>query len=164
MAARGATVRVSDTVTEVSRVTAADLPDLLPLLRAYCDFYEVAPTDEALLALSRALIADPEHEGVQVVARDERGEAVGFATVYWSWDTLSATRIGIMHDLFVTPAARGSGIADMLIDASLRECREHGAARLAWQTARDNARAQRMYERVGATREEWVDYWLSVRP
>jgi GNAT superfamily N-acetyltransferase len=104
---------VSDTVTEVSRVTGADLPDLLPLLRAYCDFYEVAPTDEALLALSRALIADPGREGVQLVARDEHGEAVGFATVYWSWDTLNATRIGIMHDLFVTPAARGSGIADM---------------------------------------------------
>jgi GNAT superfamily N-acetyltransferase len=159
-----ATAGVSDTVTEVSRVAGADLPALLPLLRAYCDFYEVTPTDEALLALSRALLVDPAREGVQVIARDERGEAVGFATVYWSWDTLNAIRIGIMHDLFVTPAARGSGIADMLIDACLRECRDHGAARLAWQTARDNARAQRMYERVGATREEWVDYWLSVRP
>ena len=155
---------MSDTVTEVSRVTGADLPDLLTLLRAYCDFYEVAPTDEALLALSRALIADPDREGVQVVARDKHGEAVGFATVYWSWDTLNATRIGIMHDLFVTPAARGSGIADRLIDACLHECRGHGAARLAWQTARDNARAQRVYGRVGATREEWVDYRLSVRP
>ena len=151
-------------MTEASRVTATDVPDLLPLLRAYCDFYEVAPTDEALLAVSRALIADPEREGVQLIARDERGEAVGFATAYWSWDTLNATRIGIMHDLFVTPAARGRGIAVALIDACLHECRGHGAARLAWQTARDNARAQRVYERVGATREEWVDYRLSVRP
>ena len=47
-----------------------DLADLLPLLRGYCDFYEVAPSDEALLAMCRALIADPEREGVQLIARD----------------------------------------------------------------------------------------------
>jgi GNAT superfamily N-acetyltransferase len=155
---------VSDTVTEVSRVTADDLADVLPLLRGYCDFYEVTPSDEALLAVSRELIADPTHEGIQLIARDELGGAVGFATVYWSWDTLNAGRIGIMHDLFVAPPARGTGVADALIDACVNECRGRGAARLVWQTAQDNARAQRVYERVAAHREEWVDYWLSARP
>jgi GNAT superfamily N-acetyltransferase len=137
---------------------------LLPLVRAYCDFYEVAPTDEALLAVSRALIADPDREGVQLMARDNGMEAVGFATVYWSWDTLIADRVGIMHDLFVRPSDRGTGVADLLIDACVEECRRHGAAKLGWQTARDNARAQAVYKRVGATRDEWVDYWLAVNP
>jgi GNAT superfamily N-acetyltransferase len=77
---------------------------------------------------------------------------------------LSAARVGIMHDLFVQPDTRGTGVADQLIAACLDECRQRGTARLGWQTAHDNARAQRVYERVGATREEWVDYWLSVRP
>jgi len=161
---RGATVPVSDTVTEVSRVTGDDLPDLLPLLRGYCDFYDVAPSDEALLGVSRTLLADPEREGIQLIARHESGEAVGFATIYWSWDTLSASRVGIMYDLFVANSARGTGVADMLLDACVNECRGHGAARLVWQTARDNLRAQRVYERGGATREEWVDYWLPVPP
>jgi GNAT superfamily N-acetyltransferase len=159
-----ATVRVSDTVTETSRVGDADLADLLPLLRGYCDFYEVTPSDESLLAVSRALIADPEREGVQLIARHESGGALGFATVYWSWNTLIAARIGIMHDLFVAPAARGSGVADALIEACVRECRHHGASELGWQTATDNLPAQRVYDRVGASRAEWVDYWLSVRP
>jgi GNAT superfamily N-acetyltransferase len=145
-------------------VTDADLPDLLPLVRAYCDFYEVAPSDEALLAVSRALVADPDREGVQLIARADSREAVGFATVYWTWDTLIAARVGIMHDLFVVPTARGTGAADLLIHACVDECRRHGAAKLGWQTARDNKRAQRVYERVGATRDEWVDYWLSVSP
>lgn len=149
---------------DASRVTTHDLPDLLPLVRAYCDFYDVAPSDDALLAVSRALIADPAREGVQLIAREEGGEAVGFATVYWSWDTLIAARVGVMHDLFVVPSARGAGAADLLIDACLGECRHHGAAKLAWQTARENTRAQRVYERVGAAREEWVDYWLAVSP
>jgi GNAT superfamily N-acetyltransferase len=137
---------------------------LLPLVRAYCDFYDVAPTDEALLAVSRALIADPDREGVQLLARDNGMEAVGFATVYWSWDTLIADRVGIMHDLFVRPSDRGTGVADLLIDACMQECRRHGAAKLGWQTARDNARAQAVYKRVGATRDEWIDYWLAVNP
>jgi GNAT superfamily N-acetyltransferase len=151
-------------VTETSRVVEADLPELLPLVRAYCDFYEVAPTDNALLALSRALLADPDREGVQLVARNDRTEAVGFATVYWTWDTLSAARAGIMHDLFVRPSARGTGVADLLIEACVEECRRHRAAKLGWQTARHNTRAQAVYERVGATRDEWVDYWLAVSP
>ena len=151
-------------MTDTARITAADLPDLLPLVRAYCEFYDVAPADDALLAVSRALIADPDREGVQLIARSESGEAVGFATVYWSWDTLVAARVGIMHDLFVIPPARGSGIADLLIEACVEECRRHGAAKLGWQTAPDNTRARRVYERVGATKDEWVDYWLSVSP
>jgi GNAT superfamily N-acetyltransferase len=155
---------VSDAVTETSRVGDADLADLLALLRAYCDFYEVTPSDESLLAVSRALIADPEREGVQLIARGESGGAVGFATVYWSWNTLIAARIGIMHDLFVAPEARGAGVVDALIEACVRECRQHGAFELAWQTATDNLRAQRVYDRVGASRAEWVDYSLSVRP
>jgi len=151
-------------VTDTSRVTTADLPDLLPLIRAYCDFYDVTPTDAALLGVSRALVDDPDREGVQLIARGDGGEAVGFATVYWSWDTLIAARVGIMHDLFVIPPARGTGIADLLIEACVEECRRHGAAKLGWQTAPDNTRARRVYERVGATKDEWVDYWLSVSP
>jgi GNAT superfamily N-acetyltransferase len=151
-------------VTETSRVVEADLPELLPLVRAYCHFYEVGPTDDALLAVSRALIADPDREGVQLIARNDRTEAVGFATVYWTWDTLIAARVGIMHDLFVLPSARGRGVADLLIEACVEECRRHRAAKLGWQTARDNTRAQAVYERVGASRDEWVDYWLAVSP
>jgi GNAT superfamily N-acetyltransferase len=145
-------------------VTEGDLAELLPLVRAYCDFYEVAPSDEDLLELSRALIADPRREGVQLIARDAQRNAVGFATVFWSWTTLSATRIGVMNDLYVAPAARGAGVADGLIGACADECRRHGAASLDWQTAKDNERARRVYERIGATRSEWIDYSLPVTP
>ena len=141
-----------------------DLDELLPLMRAYCDFYEASPPDEALLALSRALLADPRREGVQLLARDGGGRAIGFATVYWSWATTSAERIGVMNDLYVAPEARGSGAAEALIEACRAECAAHGAGKLTWQTARDNERAQKVYERVGATREQWVDYWLPVSP
>jgi GNAT superfamily N-acetyltransferase len=145
----------------IERVAEADLAELLPLMRGYCDFYAVAPSDEALLALSRSLIADPEREGVQLLARNE-GRAVGFATIFWTWATTSAERIGVMNDLFVAPEARGTGVAEALIEASRAECAAHGAGKLTWQTAPDNAAAIKVYDRVGATREHWVDYWLPV--
>jgi GNAT superfamily N-acetyltransferase len=146
----------------IATVTEADLPELLPLMRGYCDFYEVSPTDDQLLAMSRALIADPEREGTQLIARADEGAAIGFATIFWSWSTLSASRVAIMNDLFVTPEARGSGIARALIDACLQRARAHGAGALEWQTARDNARARALYDGIGARREEWVDYSLKT--
>jgi GNAT superfamily N-acetyltransferase len=139
-----------------------DLEELLPLMRGYCDFYRVAPPDEGLLAMARTLIADPEHEGVQVIARDRDGRAVGFATVFWTWSTLSASRIGVMNDLFVEASARGGGVAEALIRECVERCRVRGARSLTWQTAKDNRRAQGVYERVGATREEWLDYSIVI--
>jgi GNAT superfamily N-acetyltransferase len=150
----------------IETVTEDDLPDLLPLMRGYCDFYEVDPSDEALLALARTLIADPEQQGLQLIARDdEDGRAVGFATIFWTWSTLSADRLGVMNDLFVAQDARGGGLADALIAACADQCRERGVPELAWQTAKTNTRAQAVYERVGATRDErWLDYSLSAAP
>jgi len=149
-------------VTTIAVAGEADLGELLVLLRGYCDFYEVAPSDERLLAVSRALIADPEREGVQFIARDARGTAVGFATLYWSWQTLSAARLGVMNDLFVAPDARGGGVAEALIAACHDACAARGATTLAWQTALDNGRAQAVYDRVGGRRSQWLDYSLDV--
>jgi GNAT superfamily N-acetyltransferase len=109
--------------------------------------------------------ADPKPEGLQLPARDDAGRAVGFATLYWTWQTLVAARVGVMNDLFVAPEARGMRVADGLIVACLERCREHGATRLVWQTATDNRRAQGVYARVGATRDDrWLDYDLPVQP
>jgi len=155
-----------DAVLMIERVREQDLSDLLPLMRGYCDFYEVAPSDAALLSLSCALIhgvgAISHAEGIQLIARDEQTQAAtGFATVYWTWSTLHAARLAVMNDLFVEPAARGTGLADALIAACREEAGTHGAAWLGWQTAKDNLRAQRVYERVGAERSEWIDYGLA---
>ena len=156
--------RVSETRRQVviERASEQTLDELLPLMRGYCDFYEASPSDEALLTLARALLGDPQREGVQLLARDAGGRAIGFATVYWSWATTAAERIGVMNDLYVAPEGRGLGAAEALIDACRTECAAHGAAKLTWQTAPDNERAQKVYDRVGANQERWLDYWLPV--
>jgi GNAT superfamily N-acetyltransferase len=144
----------------IDTVEEKDLADLLPLMRGYTTFYEVDPPDDALLALARALIADPEREGVQLIARDEDGAGLGFATVFWSWSTNQAARIGVMNDLFVAENARRRGVGEALIQRCRELVKDRGAASLQWQTAPDNHTAQALYERVGGVREEWVDYHL----
>jgi GNAT superfamily N-acetyltransferase len=146
----------------VARVGLADLHDLLPLMRAYCDFYAVSPTDEDLLRMSRALVDDPEHEGVQFLARLPDGRAGGFASLFWTWDTTEGGRIAVMNDLYVDSHARGGGLGTALIEACRAQARDYGARRLAWQTALDNVRAQSVYDRLGAERARWLDYSLPV--
>jgi GNAT superfamily N-acetyltransferase len=146
----------------VSVAGEQDLGELLELMRGYCDFYEVSPSDDALLALSRMLIADPEREGLQLIARGDGGEAVGFATLYWSWSTSHAARLGTMNDLFVVPRSRGLRVGERLIEACLERCAEHGAEQMEWQTGLDNRPGQALYDRVGGRREPWLSYSLDV--
>jgi ribosomal protein S18 acetylase RimI-like enzyme len=147
---------------KIGLVREPDLGDLLPMMRAYCDFYEVAPSDADLDALSRALIADPDGEGIQLIARGGGGEPLGFATVYWCWQTLNAARAGVMNDLFVVPETRGQGVGRALIEECRRRARERGAAQLVWETAPDNETAQRLYRSFEAREERWISYSLEA--
>ena len=150
----------------IERVRVVDLPLLMPMLRAYCDFYEVDPRDDRLVALCRALIDSPAEVG-QLLARriDEDGalgDPLGFATVFWTWQTLDAARIGVMNDLFVVSEARGLGVGRQLIESCRAECRKRGAAKLVWETALDNERAQALYDSMGAESSRWLSYEIEA--
>jgi GNAT superfamily N-acetyltransferase len=145
---------------EIREARLEEADQLLPLMRAYCDFYEASPPDEGLLEMARVLITDPD-QGVLLIARD-RGGVVGFATVEWKWSSLKGARIGYLEDIFVAPEARGRGIADALIEACAERCRELGMPAMQWLTAPDNHRAQAVYDRSGASSETFVEYNLKL--
>ena len=147
---------------EIESATEDDLGALLPMMRAYCDFYRASPSDDGLVAMARALIAEPDADGMLLVARDGDGVAIGFATVCWKWSSLRAARIAVMEDLFVAPEARGQGAADALIRACADRAREHGAPVITWLTAPDNHRAQAVYDRAGATADTFLEYELEL--
>jgi GNAT superfamily N-acetyltransferase len=147
---------------EIVRVRAERVEQLLPLMHAYCEFYEASPPASALRAMADALLDDPEHAGIQLLARAGEHTALGFATLLWTFSTLNAGPIGLMNDLYVAPAARGQGIGAALIDACAAECAQRGVSGLEWYTAPSNARAQSVYDGTGASRSEWVNYYLPV--
>jgi GNAT superfamily N-acetyltransferase len=145
---------------EIRPATEDELGELLPLLRAYCDFYESSPTDEGVTTMTRSLITDPA-QGAVFIARQD-GRAIGFATVDWKWSMLKGARIGYLEDLFVDPAARGGGAADALIQACADRCRELDMPAMEWLTAPDNHRAQKVYNRTGAESDTYVEYDLEL--
>jgi len=150
------------TSISVRRVAEADLPALLPLYRAYAEFYDSEPSDEGLMTLCRALLADPEGRGVIFCGHDAEGTIAGFATMAWKWSSLHGARIGFLEDLFVDPDARGSGLADALIAACAERARERGAPALQWLTQPHNGRARAVYDRVGGRGEPLIEYELEL--
>ena len=147
---------------DIDSATQDDLGALLPMMRGYCDFYRASPSDDGLVAMASALISAPDSDGMLLVARDDDGVAIGFATVCWKWSSLRASRIAVMEDLFVAPKARGQGAADALIRACADRAREHGAPVVTWLTAPDNHRAQAVYDRVGASADAFLEYELEL--
>ncbi len=136
-----------------------DLPELLPLMRAYCDFYGASPPETGMEEMARALIGG---EGFVLLARADGEPAVGFATVDYRWSLLRGARVATLEDLLVDPGSRGLGLADRLIEACADRASEAGAVSLEWQTALDNQRAQAVYDRVGAKPSRWLDYELEL--
>jgi ribosomal protein S18 acetylase RimI-like enzyme len=153
---------VAETPFTIDRVTEPDLEELLALVRAYCEFYEVAPSDHALRALMHGLLASQGREGLQLLARGPVGEPAGFATLLFTWSTTIGARAAVMNDLYVTPRARGQGLAEALIERCKAESERHGAAELSWVTHPDNRRAQAVYDRVGALRDPWLTYRVDL--
>ena len=145
---------------EIRPARVEEIEEMLPLVRAYCEFYETEPKDDGLREMMRIVIEDPS-QGAMFIARDE-GRAVGFAILDWKWSSLKAARIGYLQDLFVDPVVRGKGVADALIEICAQRCRELGMPALQWLTAPDNHRAQRVYDRTGASSETYLEYDLEL--
>lgn len=146
----------------INSVGNQDLDELLVLMRAYCDFYAVAPSDHDLRRVMLGLLASGGREGLQLLARSTGGEPVGFATLLFTWSTTSAARAAVMSDLYIAPDARGQGLAEPLIDRCQIESAYHGAAKLTWITRPDNHRTQAVYDQVGAHRDPWVNYRIDL--
>ena len=76
---------------------------------------------------------------------------------------LAAAIAGHLDDLFVTPAARGTGAVDALLEALRTIARQRGWSKVRWITADDNHRARSKYDQV-AERTMWVTYDMQVPP
>ena len=145
----------------VRHAVAEEVAEVLPLYRAYCDFYESNPTDAGLEEMVRDVIALPDEQAFLLVAEDG-DEIVGFATCAWKWSSLRGARIVFLDDLFVRPEARGEGHADALIASCAELAREGGAPAMEWLTAPTNERAQGVYNRIGGKAETFLEYELEL--
>ena len=148
---------------QVRAVTAADMPALLAPIADYQRFYAGSARDDAHNAAFFGRFVAPSELGMLIGAFDGDGGApAGYACLYWTFSSVSATDVVLLNDLYVRPESRGRGVGETLVVAALDVARERGASHLRWFTALDNRQAQRLYERVGAGRSAWFEYEIAT--
>ncbi len=131
----------------IRQVTAADKAVWSALWDKYLAFYETERGQEVKdSAWSRIL--DPKVPMYACLAEAPDGEAVGlvnylFHTTFWE-----PTEVCYLNDLYVEPAARGTGAGHALIDEVVRHSRQENQTEVYWLTAEDNAVARRLYDLV----------------
>ena len=74
---------------------------------------------------------------------------------------LTATTGGFLDDLFVSPDARGEGVADALIESVRAIASKRGWSIVRWITAEDNYRGRSVYDRV-ALKTSWITYDIKM--
>ena len=111
--------------------------------------------------LHRTLFADPPAVFGHV-AQAPDGRVVGMAVWYLSYSTWLGTHNLYLEDLYVRPAARGSGVGTALLRTLAGICVERGYDRLEWWVLDWNAPARDFYAALGADAlTEWIPYRVS---
>ena len=144
----------------VEPVTTANLHEILPLFAQYQEFYRVPADHVKNERFLRRLLGNPAI-GAQFLAYDEN-EPIGFATLYYTEASLSASQVGTLNDLYVVPKARGKGVGRALMDHCIAHLHSKGLDKMLWLTHPDNRTAQHLYDSYPAIRDTWLEYTLPL--
>jgi GNAT superfamily N-acetyltransferase len=148
-------------VIAVRPARPADAGVIVGFIRSLAEYerllHEVRITEADVAA---ALFAPAPRAFCDIAEAD--GAPVGFAFWFYSYSTFEG-RFGIyLEDIFVAPAARGTGAGLALMRRLSERCRDEGLARLEWQVLDWNAAAIGFYDRLGAgAKTEWITRSLS---
>lgn len=143
----------------IRSATSADLPLIAQFIRDLADYEKLAHEvrfDEA--QLGQKLFGPRPY--AEVVIGELDGAAQGFALFFHNFSTFEG-RPGIyLEDLFVRPAARGSGLGKALLAHLAQLCVERDCARLEWSVLDWNEPAIGFYKTLGA---KMMDEWTVMR-
>ncbi|MBP9952722.1 MAG: GNAT family N-acetyltransferase [Cypionkella sp.] len=147
-------------VITIRSVQPADRAEWDVLYQGYAAFYKTTQTPE-MRDRVWSWLHDPaqQSEGLVAVAAD--GTLIGLAHFRAFARPLAASTGGYLDDLFVSPAARGSGAADALINRLAAIGKERGWTVIRWITADDNYRGRAVYDRL-ASKTPWLTYDIKL--
>ncbi|QQV76835.1 GNAT family N-acetyltransferase [Sphingomonas aliaeris] len=100
------------------------------------------------------------HPAAEAIIAELDGDVVGMAVFYHNFSTWTGVRGIWLDDLYVTPAARGSGAGRALLSHLAGIAVDRGCARFEWWVLDWNERAIEFYRKVGA---EPMDEWTAQR-
>jgi len=136
-------------------VGAADHHDWLALWKGYQDFYGIALSDASSELLWARLLDDS--ETIDGLLAKVDGEFVGLAHCVRHRSTWTTRDYLYLHDLYVAPDRRGSGVGRALVSHVKDIAAGARCARVYWLTHESNETARRLYDRV-AVRTGFIHY------
>ena len=77
------------------------------------------------------------------------GLPVGFSICFLGFSTFNARPLINIHDIFVDPAVRGTGIGRMILERIEARARELNCCRITLEVRQDNRVARGLYRKVG---------------
>ena len=126
------------------------------------------PHSRGYLAMLWDVLA--ESRGIMLIAENAEGERLGLVAGHiedapWPMETPDSTRYGYVSDIFIRPEARGTGLAQALLDAIAAHLHrvDPTLIRLRINALAVNRFACRAYEKAGFTPYE-VMYERLIRP
>ena len=132
----------------VRPIQATDHAAWLRLWHGYVAFYESSvPPEQTALTWQRLL--DPAFNLHGLVVEHD-GAVIGFTHYLLHPATWAKGDYCYLEDLFVSPAARGTGAGRALIEAVKTAALAAGAAKVYWLTQTHNATARKLYDAVAA--------------
>ena|SRR5437868_8094906 len=140
----------------IRELLSTDRPRWDELWAGYLQFYRTALAPKITEETWRRLV-DPREQPYGFVALDAADRVIGFVHYHFHLATWSIAGYCYLEDLFVDPAARGSGAGRALIEAVYRAADDRGVNRVYWNTESDNTRAQALYNKL-ATLVPFVQY------
>ena len=140
----------------VRNFEASDRDIWRTLWTAFLDFYEIGVDEEVYRATFDRLLTDDPSELRGAVGL-HRGKPVGLTHYLFHRYSLKVERVVYLQDLFVDPAARGTGVGRALIEHVYGAADEAGCPTVYWLCQESNVGAQRLYDRM-ATRTEHFKY------
>jgi GNAT superfamily N-acetyltransferase len=146
----------------VRPAVAADVPEILAMIRELAVFEREPDAVEASEALIETALFGPSPAAFAHVVTDDDGSTVGFALWFLNFSTWRGRHGIYLEDLYVRPAARGSGAGRALLTELARICAARGYGRLEWWVLDWNADAHAFYRRLGAVpMDEWTVWRLT---
>lgn len=132
---------------EIRRAERRDIGTLTSLFDGYRRFYE----QEGDLAGCRRFLEERfrMRDSRILIAVDGAGSGLGFTQLYPTFSSVRMRSAWILNDLFVAEQARGHGVAERLMNEARHLASDSGVAMLVLETARDNAAARSLYEKLG---------------
>lgn len=141
----------------------AESPDatlLLDFIQGLADYEKASDQVETTLADIRQTFFS-ERPRVHALIAEQQDKPVGFAAYFFNYSTWLGRHGIYLEDLFVDPAARGTGAGIALLRGIAKIAVAKGCRRVDWQVLDWNQPAIDFYRSIGARHQEtWLPYRL----